>query len=51
LGALATGEITGADYESILMPAIEEKLKSNSKIRMLYHIGSDFEGFEISHVG
>jgi len=48
LGVLVTGEITGADYETILIPALEGKLKANPKIRMLYHIDSEFTGFEIS---
>lgn len=47
-GVLATGKITMADYENILIPALEDKLKTNSKIRMLYYIESDFIGFELS---
>jgi len=50
LGVLTIGKITGADYETILIPALEEKLKTNAKIRMLYHIGNDFAGFELSAI-
>jgi hypothetical protein len=50
LGALATGKIAGTDYETVLMPAIEEKLKKNAKIRLIYHIDSDFTGFELSAI-
>jgi len=48
LGVSAEGKITGTDYETVLIPAIEEKLKTNKKIRMLYHLGSNFTGFDLS---
>ena len=48
LGFSAEGKITGTDYETVLIPAIEEKLKTNKKIRMLYQLGSNFTGFEMS---
>jgi hypothetical protein len=47
MGVLATGKITEADYETILIPALEEKLKTNYKIRLLYYMDSDFTGFEL----
>jgi len=37
----ATGKITREDYEEVLIPAIEEKLKKHAKIRLLYQIGAD----------
>jgi hypothetical protein len=45
LGVLVKEKITGEDYESVLIPAFEEKLKAHAKIRMLYHIENDFDGF------
>ncbi|WP_291105255.1 MULTISPECIES: STAS/SEC14 domain-containing protein [unclassified Flavobacterium] len=48
LGVTAEGKITGTDYETILIPALEEKLKTNKKIRMLYQLGNSFTGFEMS---
>ena len=48
LGVTAEGKITGTDYETVLIPAIEERLKTNKKIRMLYHLGSNFTGFDMS---
>lgn len=45
LGLRATGKVTGDDYEKVLIPAIEEKLKRHRKIRLLYHMGPDFAGF------
>ena len=48
LGVSAEGKITGTDYETILIPVIEEKLKKNKKIRMLYLLGSNFTGFDLN---
>jgi hypothetical protein len=48
LGVSGEGKIRGADYESVLVPAIEEKLETNKKLRMLYHLGSAFTGFDLS---
>lgn len=48
LGVSAEGKITGTDYETVLIPAIEEKLKTNKKISMLYQLGNNFSGFEMS---
>jgi len=48
LAVSAEAKITGSDYETILIPAIEEKLKAHKKIRMLYDLGSSFTGFELS---
>jgi len=41
----AKGTVTGEDYENVLVPAIEERLKRHQKIGMLYHLGPDFTGF------
>jgi len=48
LGVSAEGKITGTDYETILIPILEEKLKANKKIRMIYQLGNDFSGFDMS---
>ena len=42
----AAGKVTGDDYETVLIPQIEEKLKSYDKIRLLYQLGPEFEGYE-----
>jgi len=41
----ATGQVTGDDYEKVLVPAVEEKLREHEKIRILYHLGPDFKKF------
>jgi hypothetical protein len=46
LGIEATGEVTGADYESVLIPAVEEMLSRRTTIRFLYHLGDEFTGFD-----
>ncbi|MGO9612111.1 MAG: STAS/SEC14 domain-containing protein [Dissulfurispiraceae bacterium] len=41
----AKGTVTGEDYENVLVPAIEERLKRHQKIRLLYELGREFSGF------
>ena len=42
----ATGRITAEDYETVIVPAIEAGLHERSKLRLLYHLGPSFEGFD-----
>lgn len=44
LGLEARGEVTGDDYEQVLIPAVERHLERHRKIRLLYVLGSEFEG-------
>lgn len=46
VGVTAKGKVTGADYESVIIPLVEEKLKKRSKINLLYHIGHEFTGMD-----
>jgi hypothetical protein len=50
LGIEAGGEVTGADYENVLIPAVAEKLKANEKSRLLYYLGPGFTGFSLGAV-
>ena len=50
LGVSGEGKITGKDYETVFFPALAEKFKSNKKLRMLYQLGIDFTGFELSAI-
>ena len=45
LGISAEGKVTGSDYENILIPAVEQKLKNTPKLSFLYHLGEKFDGF------
>jgi hypothetical protein len=47
LGISGEGKITGADYETILIPAVEDKLKKHKKISLLYYLGNDYTGFDL----
>ena len=40
------GHVTKRDYETVLIPAIEEALKQQGKLRLYYQIDADFSGFE-----
>ena len=46
IGFNAKAQITGEDYEKVLMPLVEEKLKKFKKLNILYHLGEEFEKFE-----
>jgi hypothetical protein len=50
LGVSAEGQISGSDYETILIPALDIKLKAYKKISMLYHLGSNFTGFDFNAI-
>jgi hypothetical protein len=43
--AIAHGKVTAADYDNTLIPAIEAKLKTQKKVRLLYELDNDFAGF------
>lgn len=47
VGIAARGKITAEDYEQVVIPAIEAKLKTHDKIKLLFHMGQ-FEGMEIA---
>ena len=43
---LASGEVTAADYEGVLIPTVEERLGRHKKLSLLYHLGPEFTGYE-----
>jgi hypothetical protein len=43
----AKGKVTGEDYDAVLIPAIEDRLVRNNRIRVLYQLGQDFSGFTV----
>lgn len=45
LGLAASGEVTAQDYETVVIPAVEDALKLHEKIRLLYYIGPEWTGF------
>lgn len=42
----AVGKVTGSDYQEVIVPAVERELARGRKVRLLYHLGEQFEGFE-----
>jgi len=48
LAIAARDNVTGEDYESVIIPAIDAKVKEHGKIRLLYHLGPEFTGFDAS---
>jgi hypothetical protein len=45
LGLTGHGQVSGRDYEQVLVPAVEDLLSRHEKIRVIYHLGEDFTGF------
>ncbi|MEA5509893.1 STAS/SEC14 domain-containing protein [Crocosphaera sp. UHCC 0190] len=43
----AVGNITADDYETLLIPIVKEKLKKYGKVRLLYHLGTEFNHFSM----
>ncbi len=43
---VCSGRVTKADYDSVLVPAVENALKKHEKVRIYYDIASDFAGFD-----
>ncbi|MGI9576823.1 MAG: STAS/SEC14 domain-containing protein [Microthrixaceae bacterium] len=46
VGVRAVDEVEDDDYEDVLVPEIEGRLKQFDKIRLLYVLGAEFTGFE-----
>ncbi|MCB9988968.1 MAG: STAS/SEC14 domain-containing protein [Rhodospirillales bacterium] len=46
LGVVAEGMVTAHDYETVLIPAVEERLEKQDKVRVLYVTAADFQGYD-----
>jgi len=44
---VAHGKVNHDDYRKVIVPAVENKLKTHPKIRFLYHLDSDFRGYSL----
>ena len=40
------GRVTRTDYETVLVPAVDDAFRKHEKVRLYYQVGSDFE-----HIG
>lgn len=45
VGISASGNVSAADYETVLVPAVEAALARHKKARLLYELEKDFTGF------
>ena len=45
VGIRAIGDVEDEDYEDVLVPEIERRLAHHDKIRLLYVLGPEFEGY------
>lgn len=48
LGIEAIGEVTAEDYQTVLEPELEDKLRKCKKVRLLYVLGDTFDGYTLS---
>ncbi|HVZ54844.1 MAG TPA: STAS/SEC14 domain-containing protein [Pseudolabrys sp.] len=46
LAFLCKGRVTKTDYDTVLVPAVLEALKTRDKLRLYYQIDADFTGFD-----
>lgn len=42
------GRVTKADYEAVLVPAVQNALRTHDKVRLYYETDADFAGLEPS---
>ncbi len=47
IGYSAVGKITADDYGKVLIPEMEARIAEGGKLRFLYVLGPEFEGFEV----
>jgi hypothetical protein len=47
LGFEARGKVTAYDYGGVMMPEINRVVSGGDKIRIVYHLGPEFEGFTL----
>lgn len=45
IGVSASGEVTERDYDDVLIPEVDKRIEKYGKIRLLYHLGREFESF------
>ena len=47
IGFVASGHVSASDYEAILIPTIKAALDQHGKVRILYQLADDFDGFTL----
>jgi hypothetical protein len=41
----AVGKVEAADYEAVLRPAVEKGIADHGKVRMVFELGTEFDGY------
>ncbi|HEX4028040.1 MAG TPA: STAS/SEC14 domain-containing protein [Rhizomicrobium sp.] len=47
LAISAKGKISPADYEKVLIPVVDERIRRHKPLKLFFHMGPDFEGMEL----
>jgi SpoIIAA-like len=47
VGVEASGKVTDEDYENVLVPAVRQRIEETGKVRFLYVLGEDFDGWTL----
>jgi len=50
VAVVCKGRVTKADYDTVLVPTVEEALKSHDKLRLYYETAGDFAGIDAGAV-
>jgi len=50
VAAVAKGRVTRADYDQILIPAVEAAFRHRQKVRCYYELGREFSGMDAGAV-
>ena len=45
VGIRGVGTVTGTDYETVVIPAVEAAVREHGSVRVLYDLGEGFDGF------
>jgi hypothetical protein len=46
LGFVCRGQVTKADYDTVLVPAVNAALTRHDRLRLYYELGSEFTGID-----
>lgn len=46
LAVSATGRITAEDYDTVLAPAVEAKMRAHRPLKAFFYLGPEFEGLK-----
>jgi hypothetical protein len=47
VGVQASGKVTKEDYEAKLIPAVQATIEAQGKVRLLYVLDDDFDGYSL----